>query len=611
MSRYWVFQNNQVVGPHDAEELAQLPGYGPDTLVCSEGRKGTNMGDWQRASMMPELSVSLMKASQLAAAGKPATGAVYASLPPEPTLKDLAALGSLQEKVSFLDSTVTQLQDSLRLKENELLSLHRELEEKTNQAQGLTQKLGALEQQLASVGQLQQTLDKAVAAEHDVESTVEKQARVIEDLTREIQTLKGEQQEIEKLKGELETLRKGPILAAPAGLAAPQALPDTLEIVPPAAPPSSPAPISLEPPSPAASPAPFAGLSMPFDAPAEPAPFKPLPLDPVSPAAEPSVGPSASAPGLELGGAGAGLGLSAAPFGASAASFNPVPEAPAGADLAAKPKKSRGKALALAGLVLAGGAAAAAVKLGLLPIPALKAAKPAPPPLPAAPLAPKPPSPEEQAEAAKQAAIDMVRRFPTPKGKTIGEALEAGLKLDGGLSPWLADKIVEGVYQVNFYSSKPAGGNGQTYEFEASMADGRVTGHNPVAKALLATRPQVAATRRRRVRGKAAHGSMPGGMLSAPGYAGGPIQRAAPKKHVARRVAKPEATLDDLLSDKQDKKNEGLDQMLLPGMEKGQAGADTPQAQPTKASAAAKPASSPQGQDQGSDADLLDTMLKP
>lgn len=147
MMKYWMFQNNQVRGPYDADDISQVPGFSGDALVCSDGRKGTSMGDWQRASMVPELSVSLLKASQLAVSMKGGSGsAFYSSLPPEPTLKDLAALGSLQEKVTLLDNSVNQLQDNLRLKETELLSLHRELDDKSRQAQELALKLGTVEE---------------------------------------------------------------------------------------------------------------------------------------------------------------------------------------------------------------------------------------------------------------------------------------------------------------------------------------------------------------------------------------------------------------------------------------------------------------------------------
>ena len=60
----------------------------------------------------------------------------------------------MQEKVSVLDTTVNQLQDNLRLKEAEILSLHKELEDKSSQAQELAVKLGGLEERMAAVGRL-------------------------------------------------------------------------------------------------------------------------------------------------------------------------------------------------------------------------------------------------------------------------------------------------------------------------------------------------------------------------------------------------------------------------------------------------------------------------
>ena len=203
--KYWVFQNNQVSGPYDPEDLPQTSGYCAETLVCPEGRKGTNMGDWQRASNVAELAVSILKASQLALAVK---GGGYPSLPPEPTLKDLAALGSLQEKMSLLDNTVAHLQESLRLKDDEMLSLHKELEEKSRHAQELAVKLGGLEERLASVAALREGLDKAVSAEHDVESTVKRQAQMITELKDQFETLNKEQQKAEEIKSELSQLKK-------------------------------------------------------------------------------------------------------------------------------------------------------------------------------------------------------------------------------------------------------------------------------------------------------------------------------------------------------------------------------------------------------------------
>ncbi|MDO8756489.1 MAG: DUF4339 domain-containing protein, partial [Elusimicrobiota bacterium] len=129
--RYWIFQNNQVLGPYAPDEMGKISVFSPESLVCPEGRRGTSMGDWQRAGMVPDLSVALVRA---AGNGGKTAMLTIAGLPPEPTLKDLAQLGSIQEKVSVLEEVVLQLQEGLRAKDAELSSVHQELEGKSREA---------------------------------------------------------------------------------------------------------------------------------------------------------------------------------------------------------------------------------------------------------------------------------------------------------------------------------------------------------------------------------------------------------------------------------------------------------------------------------------------
>ena len=65
---YWLFQNNQVVGPYGREELLATPGFSSESLICPEGRKGTQMGDWQRAGVVAELAEALLKSARSPAA---------------------------------------------------------------------------------------------------------------------------------------------------------------------------------------------------------------------------------------------------------------------------------------------------------------------------------------------------------------------------------------------------------------------------------------------------------------------------------------------------------------------------------------------------------------
>lgn len=630
MAKYWVFQSNQVNGPHDPDDLAQLPGFSAETLVCPEGRKGTNMGDWQRASMVPELSVTLLKASSLAVALKGAASgpSLYGNLPPEPTLKDLAALGSLQEKVTLLDATVGQLQESLRLKEQELLSVHRELDEKTKHAQELAVKLGGVEERLSTVGELRQGLDAAVAAEHEVAEIVQKQSATIDELTRQLETLRAEKAALEEsgksqldgIKSQIESL-----MARPAPAPAPIAPAPSLS---PAPAPLSPAP-SLGLPSerpadafgggmpaaPAPAPSPFgeppaAGLGL------TPAPSLPDPIPPVANLGDPIPfgGPPAPA-GLEM------PGFQATPSGSlqPPVPFNPVGEAAApapapapvdmmsGGDLAAAPKKSS-KSLVLVVLLLAAVGAGGAFKMGLIGKPKPQAMPVQPPP----PVAetPRTPTPEEQAEALKQQAIELVRGWPVGTG-TLASLLETASVQAGGLPPWQADKVKDSLFQVNFYSPKSSGGSGQTYEFEADLAIHRVTARNEAAVAAMggSKKPTtLAAKRKPKIKAKKAadEGALLQDLLSVDAGGTGPkaeapakAEDAAPAEDATAREApktakkakapkkKAEESLDELLAGgkeprkakKKGEDDESLDQILLPGIPRRDPSLDEPVAE--------------------------------
>lgn len=574
--KYWIFQNNQVNGPYEVEELAQLPGYSAETLVCPEGRRGTNMGDWQRAAMVPELSVSLLKAQQLAATlqGSGKTSAYYASLPPEPTLKDLAALGSLQEKVALLENSLAQLQEALRLKETEILSLHRELEEKNAQAQELAVKLGGLEERLSSVSALREGLDKAVHAEKQVESTVEGQKQTIASLTSQIAELT---RRLEQTTARIEELQR-----EARERPAPELKPEPLRTAPPA--------LEIEPPLAAAKPPPFS----PFSAPA------------AQPAPAPSLGELPPAPSLKTPTPAPALEPPAAPLGEGllqpqdAAVSVPVPEspgseAPAPATIesltAAPTSTKRSPILAIVLVLLIGGGLGAAYMLGLIPGGAVKpAVEPLPPPPSPGDLTPSAPSQEDLLEQGKQAAISLVRDWPTPDGQTVGGKLEALAPASGTLNPWTADKIGEGIFQVHYFAQGAPGGS-TTYEFEARPGMSSVTPKNDAAKQLLSSPPPKPrpAVRPKRAKKPAAPAPAPAeaalldNLLEDPGPGqAAPTQPTgeavpAPRKARAPKAAPQEKpmSLDDLLGDAPEsqprskpkpKPEESLDEMLLPGI---------------------------------------------
>ncbi len=599
--RYWLFLNNQVHGPYEPDDLSQLPSYSPEALVCPEGRKGTHIGDWQRAGMVPELQLSLLKATQLspAARGGDPASALFAGLPPEPTLKDLAALGSLQEKMNLMENTVSRLQGDLRLKDTEISGLHVELGEKSAQAAELLRKLESLEGRLADVGSnLRDNLAQAVAAERSVETNVETHERTLKDVSAQLSRLQSQLSEVGAIKEDvrrleeplaevkrlredlrrmeesLERVESRPAAGGSAPLAAPL-LPE----------PSSPSagesqgaarPIPLPPPlTPASPPAGDAGFGTSFP-PTQP-PVLGLPPMALPPAMEPVV-PAEPAPVI-------------AP-----------PPAPGPA-----PRRGRGMLVmaGIAGITVLG--AGGAYMLGLGPFGKKQAAEPPPeespslpaPPPPAQPL-PPPPPPEPTEEELKARALEMARQFPLPSGKTLGAELE-GPNPPPGL-PWIAEKLpgTHDGYQVNFYPPKGKGKTKKPLEFAVTLSDGGVKGLNAAARKLLAAKPPSAAAPAGDPDAAALFGDEPAAAPPAGKGAGEPslfeaespppaaAKKPSARKRAAKKNAEPEPSLDDL---------------LLPGVPKPAAVAPkTPK--PAKAKA---PAAEPAADDEK----LLDDLLGP
>ena len=496
--KYWIFQSNQVLGPYEPDDLSRHSAFGAESLVCPEGRRGTSMGDWQRAGMVPDLSVALVRASQSNA--QHSSVATLAGLPPEPTLKDLAVLGSLQEKMAMMEDVVAQLQEGLRVKDLELKSLHQDLagkerqssvaksameheaadlklkaEERRREAEDLRAqtnefrlKLAELEERVGAVNRLSETIDRAVEAEKNVAHDVEAQGETLTGLTKEIETLRAQ------LADRLASA--APAAAAPAGFAhSPEPEPFSR---PSAAFPSrdisieipAPAPV-VDPPHMAPSPVTelpaYGGATMPaFGAHAADESMA-MPMDPMSSA-------------------------SPLPFGAAA----DLPPAVAPVDVVSTPAPSpapsgRNKALvygALFGVVVLAALVFISGRMGKK-----RAAEPAavaetaplPMPTPPAPIAEAPaPAP---AIDPREAAIQAAKEWGLPDGRKLGQALETLSPPIGNLSPWMAEPLTGDRVSVNYFAHGGASGAPTVaYEFEVDLGAKTVAGRNPAAKAVIA-----------------------------------------------------------------------------------------------------------------------------
>lgn len=476
--KYWIFQNNQVLGPYAPDEMEKISVFSPESLVCPEGRRGTSMGDWQRAGMVPDLSVALVRAS--ASGGKTSVLSI-AGLPPEPTLKDLAQLGSIQEKVAVLEEVVLQLQEGLRAKDAELSSVHQELAGKSREASEirseavarlreadeLKRQIAGLEERLASVRLLSETLDKAVEVEKRVESDVEKQGQTLTDLAKDVEDLRRQLEESKARQAELA-----------AAAAAPNAM-------------SIPAPRTGQPPVPFGdmTPPPAASVStapVPVPAPAAPIEFptnEAAPL-PSFDASMPTASGPATAPGFDPMAFGAASAGALAPDAAPAPA--PEPEAYGIAAPPPPPPAAKGKKALLiggvAGLAALGGLA---VMGGY--VPGLRKPQAPAEVLEPAPLPPPEPAPVPAAAPdPRELAVAFAKAWPLPGERTLERALEDLAPSAGNLSPWMADPLAGSRVQVNYFARSSAPGAPTiAYEFEVDLEGKTLVGRNAAAKSVL------------------------------------------------------------------------------------------------------------------------------
>ncbi|MFH1725945.1 MAG: hypothetical protein ABII00_15155 [Elusimicrobiota bacterium] len=527
--KYWLFQNNQVIGPYDREQLAKSPGFSAESLVCSEGCKGTQMGDWQRAGVVAELADTLLKMSRVpAGAGGGEPGASL--LPPEPTLRDLAVLGTLQEKVSLLENSLSQLQEDMQARDEEVVSLKVDLDQKGVEASALQTKVGDLEAKVAAAEALKEELAKTQRDQSQGAQAIDELKSQIDEVSADI---RGSIKKLEESQAELRggpRERKGPMGSSGLPIAAADAAPPRSVATPPAldggdfggeppaltepgleseaqvvSPPFAQAPADLEAPPPLDLPTPeMAGAESPaidapppFDIAAEPLgahqgesiPNTLVGGTPTAPAeAEPFDAPISldaghpPAPGDVAAGAGDLVDLTAAPSG-------PVREK--------KPEKNSKKGLiAFLMLLLVAGGVWAAHQMGVLD-PYLEMAglvKPKPKEHPAPPAQlgrPAQPEPEpvvdpqqglrDRADEAKR----FVKDYPVPgTGKTLAMVIEAVHPPSGLLSPWNVKPLGlgSGRYQVNFYSK--ASGT-PDYQFEVQLDARQVRGLTANSRAAL------------------------------------------------------------------------------------------------------------------------------
>lgn len=197
--RYWVFQNNQVVGPYGIEELVSRSGFSGETLVCPEGRQGTDAGDWQRASLVSQVMDALSRPKS-PSVPFPQTQALQNQAPANESLviKELTLLGAVHEKIGALAQSVAQMQESSKRDQEELSAFRSSFEEKDRQWSQWSSKLQALEGASSAINSLKESVEKnsseSQARATALEEITRSQHRIIEELSQKIEFLTQEKQ---------------------------------------------------------------------------------------------------------------------------------------------------------------------------------------------------------------------------------------------------------------------------------------------------------------------------------------------------------------------------------------------------------------------------------
>ena len=192
--KYWVFQNNQVVGPFGVEDLLERSGFSGETLVCSEGRQGTDAGDWQRADLVTHIAEALSRPKSPHFQPTAAKQSVSSSesLADSVVIKEMTLLGAVHEKIGALGQSVLQIQETLSGNGKEMATLRSSVEEKTRQVEELALQVRAFDgigASLAAFKEKLQTLSEFQSRQATLEELSRSQHRSIEEINQKIDFL--------------------------------------------------------------------------------------------------------------------------------------------------------------------------------------------------------------------------------------------------------------------------------------------------------------------------------------------------------------------------------------------------------------------------------------
>lgn len=139
-----------VAGPLDAEHIAKIESFGPESLVCPEHFHGSGDHAWIRAGFIGELRQHFPRDLRL--------------IPPDPTLAEAAAVGSIEDRVLELEGLLLNALERLRERGRDVGDLKRQSREREREVLRMRAALKQVSSRVGGLGRLDIKLKRMTEA---------------------------------------------------------------------------------------------------------------------------------------------------------------------------------------------------------------------------------------------------------------------------------------------------------------------------------------------------------------------------------------------------------------------------------------------------------------
>ena len=186
--KYWVYNDGQVSGPYEINQLKELLNFSPSTFVCLEGSTGEQEGDWARAETIHELQELFQTVPQTAPPHPFSEGSIPES-PPAPAEELTTDTQALLQKIETLAQTIQGVQNTPYL-QSQLEEKEKALRQAMDQLHDLQERLRTAEVKLQSNESEREKIQL-------LQIHLEEKSRQLEALERQQENLKSTNQNLQ------------------------------------------------------------------------------------------------------------------------------------------------------------------------------------------------------------------------------------------------------------------------------------------------------------------------------------------------------------------------------------------------------------------------------